>query len=848
MKLIAFFIFLIPVCVYSQTFDELLAAGDYTKAETLIKTLDSGRWKSQKNKAIFLTNIGALHLNKGRQDLALEKLQEAYVIFQQSNKDRTKDAAKCLSLLSLTYNASGKYNQAETNGLMALQLQQELSGEQSENVAASYNDLGLVYSQIDPDKALEYYEKALAVYKKLHGNEHPKIAIANTNIGVLYTQIELFGDAINNLEAASKIWLNLYPNGHPNLGFVYRNLGQTYMKMENSKLALTYFEKALEQYRKSFGEKHPDIASTLNQIGAVHLNQQHFDEALKDFQLAMCANIPSFNQKDIGVNPPVSEFYNANVLLYSLMLKAQGLEAKHFGKTLRLSELKLALTCLYLCDSLIDDIRHHSADESDKISLGALANDVYEDGVRLASAIGDITTAPGKYREIAFYFAEKSKSAVLQESIADAQAKSFAGIPQDLVDEEKNLKSGIALLAQKLSLGPPADEEKYLRESLFVLNHEYTAFTKKLEKDFPNYYNLKFNNVFPTVNELKAMLGPDEAIVSYFVAEKSGKMFQFVITQKNFKSFEKTIPADFDRLTKGLINGIYYRDYATYSKSAAELKYVLWPETGKENVIVIPSGRMSTLPLEALAKTTRSSLGFANTSYLAQSKAVSYEFSAALFAQKRKQRRANTSTAQSIFLCAPVRFAQKDHLSELPATESEIKTIASLFPQASAEVMLFDKANEAIVKSNDIARYNYLHFATHGVVDETDPELSKIFLNESSGDDGHLYSGEIYNLNLNADLAVLSACQTGLGKYSKGEGVIGLSRALVYAGAKNLIVSFWSVADESTAQLMTDFYSELLKNPGRGFNYALQQSKVKMIASKKFSEPYYWAPFVLIGY
>jgi CHAT domain-containing protein len=171
-----------------------------------------------------------------------------------------------------------------------------------------------------------------------------------------------------------------------------------------------------------------------------------------------------------------------------------------------------------------------------------------------------------------------------------------------------------------------------------------------------------------------------------------------------------------------------------------------------------------------------------------------------------------------------------------------------LFPGASKEILLYGDANETRIKSNDINKYNYLHFATHGIVDETDPELSRIFLNENSGDDGHLFAGEIYNLNLNAELAVLSACQTGLGKYSKGEGVIGLSRALVYAGAKNLVVSFWSVADESTAQLMTDFYSELLKNPGKGFSYALQQSKIKMIGSKEFSDPYYWAPFVLIGF
>ncbi|MEI9920037.1 MAG: CHAT domain-containing tetratricopeptide repeat protein [Bacteroidota bacterium] len=844
MKFLLGIILLVPVCVYSQTFDELIAAGDYTKAEALIKTLDSGKWGSPKSKAVFLTNTGVLYLNKGRQDLALDKLQEAYSIFQQNNSEHTKEAANCLSWLSLTYNASGKYNQAESNGLIALQLRQELFGEQSEDVAASYNDLGLVYSQINPDKALEYYEKALAVYKKIHGNDHPKIAIASANIGGLYRQIELFGDAINNLEAASKIWLKIYPDGHPNLAFVYRSLGQTYVKMENSELALTYFEKALEQYRKSFGEKHPDIASTLNQIGAVHLDQQLYNDALNDFQQALVANIPTFNQKDVDVNPSIGEFYNAKVLLFSLTLKAQALEGRHFGKTLKLSDLKLALSCLYLCDSLIDDIRHQSTDESDKLSLGSLANDVYEDGVRLCSTISEMTANAKHYREAAFYFAEKSKSAVLQESIADAQAKSFAGLPGELVDQEKNLKSGIAFLSQRLSLRPPADEEKYLRESLFVLNEEYNAFIRKLEKDYPNYYNLKFNNSFPTIKDLQGLLKDDEAIVSYFVAEHASKMYQFVITSKTFKVYERTMPADFEKLAKGMINGIYYKQFDTYAKCAGALRYVLAPQTKKPNVIIIPSGRMSTIPLEVLPL-GKVGASFATTKYLVNKYAISSEFSVALIATKR---RPTTASQQSILLCAPVKFPVSDNLDELPATETEIKTIAGLFPSGSTEMLLFANANETRVKSNDISKYNYLHFATHGVVDETDPELSQIFLVENNPEDGHLFAGEIYNLNLNADLAVLSACQTGLGKYSKGEGVIGLSRALVYAGARNLVVSFWSVADESTAELMTDFYSILLKNQNKGFRYALQQSKIKMIASGKFAEPYYWAPFILIGF
>jgi CHAT domain-containing protein len=111
-----------------------------------------------------------------------------------------------------------------------------------------------------------------------------------------------------------------------------------------------------------------------------------------------------------------------------------------------------------------------------------------------------------------------------------------------------------------------------------------------------------------------------------------------------------------------------------------------------------------------------------------------------------------------------------------------------------------------------------------------------------------LFSGEIYNLELNANLVTLSACQTGLGKISKGEGVIGLSRALVYAGARNIIVSFWSVADESTSELMKNFYRTLLNEKSSNYTSSLREAKLKLIHGDKYSSPYYWAPFILIGY
>lgn len=235
--------------------------------------------------------------------------------------------------------------------------------------------------------------------------------------------------------------------------------------------------------------------------------------------------------------------------------------------------------------------------------------------------------------------------------------------------------------------------------------------------------------------------------------------------------------------------------------------------------------------------------------YLIKRYSVHYEFSAGLMLQKSKHKQASESL--SIFLCAPVSFPEKDNLNELPGTASEVKDISDLFAGKNINGVLYTKqdANERVVKSGKLKNFSLLHFATHGIVDEKNPELSRIYLQDAEAEDGNLFAGEIYNLELNANLVTLSACQTGLGKISKGEGVIGLSRALTYAGAKNIIVSFWSVADQSTAILMKAFYQNLLTNNNtiNDYSESLRKAKLALMNNVEYSAPYYWAPFILIG-
>jgi len=822
--------------------------GNLDEAERLVKQLKERSITSSFLKAITLANSGFLYLNKGRSDVALEQLQEALTLFQQSGNGETKEAAQCLSYLGSAYIATGKYNQAKDNELRALQIRQKLFGEMSEAVAASYNDLGLTYATTDNDKALEYYDKALPVYEQMHGKNHPKIAIANTNMGVAYRGLELYGDAIVNFEAAIAIWKKIYPNGHPNEAFVLSALGETYVKMGESVTAETYFRKALALYKKSYGNKHPGISATLNQLGILKLKEEKYDSALIHFQNALISNTTRFTSDRIETNPKADQFYNGNVLLYSMRLKAQALESRYHGETLKLSDLKVALSTLHSCDTLIDILRQQSQNENDKLALSSLASDVYEDGVRIAASVSTMTIDYNTYRLEAFYFIEKSKSAVLQEAIAEADAKSFSGIPSNLLEEEKNIKSAIALLVRQLAEKPSEEQEQKLRTALFTENAAYVSFTKKLEQDYPEYFNLKFNQLAPSVAGLQKILDNRTAVISYFIAEQSKRIYMFIITKKRFQLKDFTLPEDFERNIKGFTNSILYNDIVLQTTTGKALYKLLIPRlpSAIHDLVIIPSGRLGTLPFEALTKKTAAS--YSDLSFLIEKFAISYEFSSGLLIQKAKAIPSNNTAATSIFLCAPVNFPDNVALNELPGTVSEVNTISNLFAGSKKSVALFKDANESLVKSNALSSYTYLHFATHGIVDEEDPELSKIFLNSGNQEDGNLFSGEIYNLDLNAEMVVLSACQTGLGKFSKGEGVIGLSRALIYAGAKNIIVSFWSVADQSTAELMVDFYKSLLQKKDQNYREALQQAKVNMIKQGTYSAPYYWAPFVMIGF
>jgi CHAT domain-containing protein len=187
----------------------------------------------------------------------------------------------------------------------------------------------------------------------------------------------------------------------------------------------------------------------------------------------------------------------------------------------------------------------------------------------------------------------------------------------------------------------------------------------------------------------------------------------------------------------------------------------------------------------------------------------------------------------------------------LNGTRVEADQIAKLTRASGgqADEWLDLEANEANITTRDLKKYRAVHIATHGLLNAERPQFTGIVLSlvGNKTGDGFLRTDEIFNLNLGGSLVMLSACETGLGKEKRGEGVIGLTRAFMYAGAPTVGVSLWSVADKSTADLMTDFYKRLLATPDASPSASLRGAQVAMIDGKRYAAPFYWAPFVLVG-
>jgi len=753
------------------------------------------------------------------------------------------------------YNTAGLINWISGNDEKALEylnesweLRKEIFGEKSSEVAAVYNNIGLVYSGFDLNESLNYYEQALEIYEEVYPANHPALAVAYSNLGQIYRKQKVYNTSLVNYEKALAIWNERYAGAHPNKAFVYSSIAQVYQEKAEYTPALEYANKALVIYQQAYGEKHPNTAACYTLIGSIYSDQRDYTNALKSLQQSLISNCSSFSETDYTRNPKIEEYFDGQLLLSTLTHKGIVLSKREAEQTLRIKDLTLALSSYQSCDTLLDQLRQTRTSKNDKLALGIYSYDVYDKSIELCLLLSENTFKKEQYLKLAYYFVESSKASVLQESIAESKAKEFAGIPKAEIEKEDTYKSTISYLEQKMAKGI-TDEAmmKSVASQLFDAKREYEFFIRSLEKNYPAYYNLKYNVQSIDVEVLQAKLKPNDCILEYFVSESANTIRVFRITKKDYKVYSIPLMETYEKYISGMRNSIKFSNKPTFIKTSTALYAQLIPALPKActHLIVIPDGRMGAIPFEALLKSTPKSdtVVYAQMEFLIKQFAISYTYAGSLYNNQAQQK-----TNNAVLLFAPVDFSAASDLSSLPGTLKEVDGLNGMFRKTgSSTLFTYQKASRSVLTSDSIRQYSIIHLATHGLVDEEHPELSCIYTYGTSGEDDRIYSGDIYNMHLNADLVTLSACQTGLGKIAKGEGLIGLSRALFYAGADNITVSLWKVSDESTQVYMTDFYTNYLKGDHTNFAEASREAKLKLLNSAAFDSPYYWSAFILIG-
>jgi CHAT domain-containing protein len=344
--------------------------------------------------------------------------------------------------------------------------------------------------------------------------------------------------------------------------------------------------------------------------------------------------------------------------------------------------------------------------------------------------------------------------------------------------------------------------------------------------------------------------------------------------------------------TRGLTLGAPSTASANVSAYAAAAnalyKTVVAPaiaSVGDRRLLVVPDGALNYVPFESLVANT-GGIDYSTLAYLIKTNEIVYAPSASVVAVIRQEARKG-SGAGMLLVADPVFDASDSRLKgstqgaeraretvqrlslasalsdvtklksnnlklvRLDGTRSEAEEIAKLARAggSQADVWLDFDANEANLHGRKLENYRFLHLATHGLLDAERPQFTGLALSlvGNREGDGFLRVDEVFNLRLGSPLVMLSACETGLGKERRGEGVIGLTRAFMYAGAPTVGVSLWSVGDQSTAVLMPEFYRRLLAGRGSAPTAAMRASQLAMIAGKKYSAPFYWSPFVLVG-
>ncbi len=816
------------------------------------------------------------------------------------------------------YENLGYFDKAIEEKKNSLEIYLELFGEKDLNVATSFNNLGNSYISFGKyHNGLDYLFKSLAIRLEMLGSYHIDVADTYLNIANAYYYLLNFEKGIAYLNYALEIQKKMLESTHPDLADTYNNLGLFNRAKGNNQIALSYLEKALEIRMSKLGDNHPIVGETYNNIGMILQSNLEFQKALKFKQKALEIKLETYKPD----NPIIASSYNniGNTYFsmgeYNLAIsnykKAIEINQNNTAKIhpdLLISKYKIASTfqrnnqldsSLFYLHQAISGFKAHLSSD-----ISAETKNIYQSqNLPVFESAIDISLIKSKQDQHdslkikTFEYTELAKASLLQSQIKQTDALAFAGIPDSLLQKEYDLRIDINWREKQrqalLEKGKEETDQDVLRISsiIFDLKREQETLFETLEKDYPEYYRLKYDTKTISLEDTQQkLLQKGQTMLEYFVGDSS--VFIFVVRPDTFDVVQVKKDFALDSLVKQMQTGLYgyhgqspdkrtdvlYKksiiDYTNaanelYNRIVAPVSHLL-----TSDLVIIPDGVLGYVPFEPLLKSKPEKLNqFATYPYMINDHTISYNYSATLY-QEMKNKKHKKEPTKSLVAFAPFYegsftvldstinlvfdtlpdgrdttifqdIVSRKIYAPLPGSGIEAATVSKLY---QGDYFVNSDATEQ--KFYDVAGdYRMVHLSTHGVADARQGDYSYLAFAEQkdSIENEFLYVRDIYNTQLNADLVFLSACETAQGELQRGEGIISLARAFAYAGAKSIITTLWQVDDAATKDISIDFY----KNLKKGFtkDVALRQAKLRHIKSAKSAQkhPFFWAAMIGIG-
>lgn len=738
-----------------------------------------------------------------------------------------------------------------------------LKGQCKENKAKAQDDTKLVA------EALTLYKQALRTLIRWKDKVSYRGALTS-----VYSRLASVCDASGKYDSAL-YYLNASLQFHgekdPVRVLTYNDMADIYVKKSKYEMAMPLYDKSIRLAETSYAGNHYMKSVSLFKKAELLLTKENFHNALSTCQAGLAQLVRDPGQvSDLYSIPSIQQAEESNVdlLLDGLSLKGKIHFARYQQKK-QLNELKASLACYQTSINIIEGAQKKFPEAEFKQNLAAKKQSLYEGALEANFAAFENDNP--EHAAILFRLVESNKSTMLRDAVQDTYAQQYLGVPPALLEKESYLKGSIASGRAKLYTNPGDTAVAQWKRELYEMTEVYDSLIAIIKRDYHDYYEVKYADQMMTLDQVRTSLDPGTVLIEYFWGERS----VFVLGLSRDKVAVKRIELSQEKansvttLVKTITQGessIRANDIVQFKTLAYSVyeDMVLpivreWSSGSVKSLVIVADGILTYLPFDVLLTADPTSIiDYRELPYLLRDYSVRNLF----LASQLKPRVENKEFQYPYLGFAPSYSASQRgqsipersvplQLKPLNFNVQEVTQAASFF---DGKVFLDNTATEETFKSVS-NRGRVIHLSMHGFVDDDQPSFSGLAFSktdtlEGSGpeNDGFLFLHELYNVSLRADLAVLSACETGLGKYERGEGILSLGKAFRYAGCENIVMSLWRVNDRSTADIMKGFFTNL--SNGMNKDEALRQAKLTFLGNsrnKYFTHPYYWSAFVLTG-